>query len=239
MNLIEYDSISDKLMWFNNEFFLAFTVKLARKDREGNRSYFHREYSYPSQYPGVENAVSIKRYYDYFLSIESLRDKYVYIQIRVNDMIMLKSILSNIVNRLLDDSQWVIKNERLHLKGSAQPLVLPNLVMNKWISFECTPLLDLSDSWSKGVRIGLSDQSRYIDVNIDQFMGFVYIIDSFNMVQQSAIMINYLNTNIIGMNRSVSDDTSFFDKKPEPNKPKEKRTIQNANKPFFEEKLPD
>lgn len=232
-NFIDYDSISDKILWFDNNFSLSFTVKLARKDKNGNRDYFHKEFIYPSQYLDTDQSVTLKRNYDYFLTIEDLR-KTVYIQIRINDMIMLKMIINNIISQLTDDSIWVIKNNKLMKKNTGQqPFVLPNLVMNKWISFECVPILDYEGAWSKGVRITLSDQSVYIDMTIDNFMGFAYIIDSFNMIQQAAIMVNYINSNEIhGINRRVINNdnsqelSNGFQGK--------QRTIQNANKSFFD-----
>ena len=232
-NFIDYDSISDKILWFDNNFSLSFTVKLARKDKSGNRNHFHKEFIYPSQYLDIDQSVALKRNYDYFLTIEDLK-KTVYIQIRINDMIMLKMIINSIISQLTDDSIRVIKDNRLMKKNTGQqPLVLPNLVMNKWISFECIPILDYEGAWSKGVRITLSDQSVFIDMTIDNFMGFAYVIDSFNMVQQAAIMVNYLNSSEIhGINRMAinndisSEQTNGFQGK--------QRTVQSANKSFFE-----
>lgn len=230
-NFIDYDAISDKILWFDNNFSLSFTVKLTRKDKNGNRSHFHREYVYSSQYINSDQSISIKRNYDYFLSIEDIK-RTTYIQIRVNDMIMLKMIITNIVTQLTDESLWAIKGNKLIKKNTGQqPLMLSNLVMNKWISFECIPLLDFENRWSKGVRMTLSDQSIFVDMTIDTFMGFAYIIDSFNMVQQSAIMVNYINSpGVYGANRSNIEETAeqingFSGKQ---------RTIQSSNKSFFD-----
>ena len=63
-----YDRISDNVLFLGQSTNLKFTVQLSKKNPEyNNRFHFHREYKYNSQYGDL---YSIKRDFDYFLSIE-------------------------------------------------------------------------------------------------------------------------------------------------------------------------
>ena len=197
---IDYDAISDRIFWLASNISLNFTVKLGKKDKEGNRLHYHKEIEYASNYLNTNSVISIKRSFDYFFTIESTDNKSIYIQIRLENMIMLQNVLQEVLNSLFDQSRWSIKNKRLVTIGNFAPSVLPGLPMNKWLSFEPIVYEYNSGEFNKGVRITLSDYNLYIDIDIDKFMGLVYLINSFNMYQAASTMINYLHWNEYGTN---------------------------------------
>ena len=194
-NFIDYDSIADRICYFDN-YVLSFVVRLAKKDKDGNRSHYHKEFQYNAPYLNTSQVIAIKRQYDYYYTIERFNleggeDKN-YIQIRAMNIIMLQNILNNMTTILFNDSNWAIKNKRLILKGQFEPLVLTNLPMDKWISF--TPIVyeSIDGMFSKGVRMILSDSSQICDMTIDKFMEFTYYITSIPMTVAAQTLLNYL-----------------------------------------------
>lgn len=237
---IDYDAISDRIYSLGQNIVLNFTVKLARKDKDGCRVHFHKEFQYPaSSYIDTRSVISIKRNYDYYFSIEDITNKDSYIQIRLENMIMLKTILQQLVNILVDESNWMIKDKKLILKKKYKPILLPGLPMNKWLTFEPITIEFEDGSFSKGIRITLSDYSVYVDMTIDKFMGLTYLLDSYNMPIAAMIMINYLDQHKFGTSLVVFDNyntppisnTEEFEGVPDtvPN-----RTIPKRNKSFFD-----
>ena len=76
------------------------------------------------------------------------------------------------------------------------------------MSFE--PLvLEYEQGFSKGVRIILSQNDKFVDLDIDKFMGLVYLLSNFNMYQSALSIVNYLNWREYGTNLvTFSDGTN-------------------------------
>lgn len=190
-SFIVYDNISDKIYWLGKDVTLSFVVKLSKKDDDGNRMHFHNEYIYDSKYINTQYGVSIKRQYDFYLAIES-NQMDVFVQIRMQNIIILRSILSDMVKILTNDKYWLYKDGKYNLKGGIKPLVHNGLPMNKWLSFQPISIINMNEEPKKGVRITLSDDSKFVDVTMDQFLGFVYIINSIDMLGYAATLVNYI-----------------------------------------------
>jgi len=201
----DYDMISDFIDWLGQSAQCKFVVKLAKKDKDGNREGFHKEYTYRSSYNNVELVSSIRRSFDYYLTIEGVTGNDIYIQIRPHNMIMLQNVLNQISGYLFDSSLWAIKNKILVIKGKPQPLVINHLPMDKWMTFEII-VIEYNGQFDKGVRIGFPND-QYTDVRIDQFMGFLYFINTFNMYQAACTLINYIQRPDFGTNMITIDNT--------------------------------
>lgn len=203
---IDYDQITDMIGWLGPTAQYGFITKLAFKDRDGNRDSFHKEYTYKTGvYNDVDSVSSIKRSFDYYMVIEGTKDRSIYIQIRQQNMIMLQSIIGEISRCLYDTNMWAIKNKTLIIKGNPQPLVMQNLPMGKWMSFELI-VMEYNGEFNKGVRICLSDESVYTDVGIDQFMGFAYYVNTLNMYMVALEHLNYIQRPPFGTNIVIFDD---------------------------------
>jgi hypothetical protein len=202
----DYDTISDTIDWLGQSVQYKFVTKLSSKDKNGNRTSFHREYAYSSTYNDTEMAYSIKRSFDYYVTLESI-DKSTYIQIRQQNMIMMQNILNQVVSWLFNESYWAVKNKILVLKGKPKPLIMNYLPMNKWLSFELI-VIEYNNQFDKGIRICLSDESIYVDVRIDNFMGFVYYMNTLNMYQCALSIVNYLQRPSFGTNMVTFDNQS-------------------------------
>lgn len=206
---IDYDTVQDKVYYLGYGTYVCFTVKLAKKDKDGNRIHFHKEYEYNSSYIDTEKAVSIKRDFDFYLTIEN-KSENIYIQIRMENIIGLNSILQNMVNLLMNDKLWAIKERKLIMKGAVSPMTI-DLPMDKWLSFEPTVIQYDNNQFNKGVQILLSDNGKFINIDIDKFMGLVYLLNTFDMYGNALSIVNYLNwssygTNLVSFN---TDDGSF------------------------------
>jgi hypothetical protein len=231
-----YDQISDIIDWLGKSVRYKFVTKLAGKDKDGNRNSFHKEYSYRSQYVDTSMSCSVVRSFEYYVQIESLYDRNIYIQIRPNNMIMIQNVLNQMTNLLFDENYWIIKNKKLNIKGKPNPIVIHNLPFGKWLSFELI-VIEWDNQFDKGIRISLSDDSAYTDIRIDQFMGFVYFMNSLNMYQCALELLNYIQRPEFGTNL-VSYDT---DRNPNIINNEEiqakNRTIQNKQQRSFFDKI--
>ncbi len=199
----DYDTITDQLYWVgsipNAAVILNFVVKLSKKDKNGNRNHFHKEYEYASKFIDTPMAMSIKRSFDYYFTIETT-DKSVYIQIRLENMIGLQSSIKSIAQIIINDDIWALKDKRLVLKGAFEPINIKGLPMDKWLAFEPIPVLCSNGSYTKGVRMYMSDYNTFVDIDVDKFMGMVYLITTFNMYGSATTLINYLNWSDYGTN---------------------------------------
>lgn len=204
-NYENYEQLVDIIGWLDQSVIYKFITRLATKDQNGNRNPFHKEYTYRSGYNDMEFVTSIKRSFDSYLVIENIKDKDVYIQIRAQNMIMFQHTLNQMSRYLFDDKLWGIKDKRLIIKGKPEPMYMQNLPMGKWLSFELI-IFEYNGQFDKGVRITLSDSSKYVDVRIDTFMGLVYQMGSFDMYMASMAQINYLQRPPFGTNMVTFDD---------------------------------
>lgn len=213
---LNYERISDDL-YYIGDYVLKFNVDLAKKDKENNRVHFHKEYKYnTNKYFGQDYLSTIKRSFDFYLTLERFRnnDSYEkdYIQIRVQNMINLRIAFSDVQDWFLDPKFRGIfakdKQGRIH--------VMPNMVnphtvylpMDRYINIEPVVFVNFEGKDETGVRFTFGDGDKYVDMGVDKFLGFKYLIDSINMYQSAQIMINYLPQIPCGTNSvTFSDDT--------------------------------
>lgn len=199
-----YDRISDNVLFLGQSTNLKFTVQLSKKNPEyNNRFHFHREYKYNSQYGDL---YSIKRDFDYFLSIEKLDKTYntnISVMIRVQDIMLLKYKLNEVIKWFTDDT-FCIKNDKLIIHKK-EPVIVDGLPCNQYIQFDPI-IIEYENSIIQGIRMTLGNPEVYTDISIQNFYAFYYTIDTFNMYQAAQLMVNYLGRPELGFNLSVIDD---------------------------------
>lgn len=238
----EIDSISDDVLHLGNGLYLRMVVKLGKKDKEGSRDYFHKEYRYNSKYIDQKNSISIKRSFDYFLLIEKKKyrddDMDCYIQIRPNNMIILNSAISKCVPWLFDKNLFKIRNNKLELTTRVEVVKVYGLPLESWIGFEPIPIYNESnDSYDKGIRIYLSSDDKYIDISGSNFLGLVYTLNSFDMYSTAINLLNYIQRPEIGINLISFETNNNFNSEFEDGvySKAEGRTIKKAvSKSFFD-----
>lgn len=193
----DYDKITDTILWFSQDIFLRFTVSLASKAQDGTRRSHHQEFAYESKYDNVAVSRSIRRDINCYLSVEVKNDFFNSAMIRYQNMIMMKLKMDNVVQWFttlftMEDNKLVIvgnyKNEQVHLD------------YGKVLEFEPIVLQFDDGTFCEGVRMYVNSRDTYVDMPIDKFMAFYYIIDKFDMYQNAIILLNYIQRPEYGYN---------------------------------------
>lgn len=205
---IEYDKITDDLMYIGNSTVLQFTVSLSRRDKRTNeRVSFHKEFGYMKNGYKVN---SIKRNYSCSLIINNYITK-TYVMIGINDIILTRL-------RLQQVEKWFqtcfgIKNDKLYVTRQQKPVVIDSLSENKWIEFLPTVITREDGTQIQGVNMNLYNET-VVEITIDNFFGMKYIIDTIDIISLANQMINYLGrpqfgTNYTDLSRMDETDNNY------------------------------
>lgn len=230
---IDYDKLSDDVLYLGSKLFLRMNVSLSSKGDQDQRYHFHKEYKYDSKY-ATDKLMSIKRSFDYFLSLEKIDCK-VSIMIRSQDMILFKVKLEQ-VSKWFETDTFGLKGKELIVIKKRQPILLEGLALNKYIQFDPIVITwENTGEQTPGVRVTLGDPSIFADITVDKFFGLVYTISTFNMYQSAQILVNYLGRPSFGMNSYEIEDNSYLnDKQDKLEGAKINRTIPKKNRSFFD-----
>lgn len=216
---VDYDKISDDIYFLggSGRFILRMNVSLAKTIKDDKaRHHFYKEYSYDSKYSDKGQVVSIRRSYDYYITLESLEDKLSNVMIRAQDIILLRSRLTEVLAWFTGDI-FIIRKGNMMINKRPSPITIYGFPDSKSISFEPV-VIDWEDSkQSMGIRITLTG-STFSDISIDRFYGFVYVINSINMVQSAQSMLAFLGMPEYGTNRYEVDNIINNDEEKEPPK---------------------
>lgn len=204
---VDYDRISDDIYFLGgmSRIVLRMNVNLAKKSSDGNRYHFYNEYSYDSKYKDVGRVLSMRRSYDYYLTLEPLVDKMSGVMIRPQDMYLLRSNLSRVASWFSSDSKvFAIKGGKLRVVEHGLSSTTSGFPDGRSITFEPV-VMDWENQQSQGTRLTLA-KGVYSDISIDRFFGFMYIMNSFDMVQSAQAMLAFMGRPDIGTNRSDFDN---------------------------------
>lgn len=202
---VDYDKISDDIFFLGGggRFILRMNVSLAKRMEDKTRKHFYQEYSYDSKYSDKAQVVSMRRSYEYYMSLESLEDKGNGIMIRPQDMILLRSRLAEVLP-WFGNGTFVMRKGKLMISKRPETIKIGGFPENRFISFDPV-VLDWEDgNQTMGVRISLSDVT-FSDITVDKFYGLVYIINSMNMVQSAQSMLAFMSMPEYGTNRYEID----------------------------------
>lgn len=234
---VDYDKISDDIYYIggNGRFVLKMNVSLARKREDGGRSHFYHEYQYDSKYNDTGQVLSIRRSYDYYLTLESYEDKTGMngILIRPQDMILLRAKLAEVWEWFNSGDIFAQKKDKIIIVKRPPAIIAGGFPEMKSIRFEPIVIDYETGQQALGVRVTLSN-NIYSDVNIDKFSGLVYIINSFDMVASAQMMLAYMGRPDPGTNRFELDKNAAGFKEDEvPESTIKSRTLPNRNKRSF------
>ena len=212
---LKVDKISDDVYPIAPNIVLKFNVSLS-KVNNGTRYPYHREYEYPSHgVQGQSTLVTIKRSFDYYLSIENnQKDEYgnkLFIRIGPSEYMIIKKSLENAISWFTDKefaNLYARNNGRLIMMPPIpDDIFIKYLPMGKYIKIRPTVIdrgLSNSDS-EAGICMELSDPSMCVNINVDRLMGLYYIISTFDMYGSALSIINYLQRPEFGTNRFSID----------------------------------
>ena len=218
MEFMKYDKVSDDVYTIGPNVVLRFNVSLSKITNDNKRYHFYKEFEYNTRAQGIDSLVTVKRTFDYYLSIENVQkdketDDKAFIRIGASDYYRFKGQLDNVY-------EWFTnkKYKNLFMKDKGK-LILTSPVpdstvggypQNKYIRFIPT-IIDKNegnDKMQPGVQMDLSSYNNSVVMTFDRFMGLYYIICNFNMYQSAQNLVGYLGFQP-GLNRfNMSSSTN-------------------------------
>ena len=202
MEFMKYDKISDDVYTIGPNVILRFNVSLSKISMDNKRYHFYKEFEYNTRAQGIDSLVTVKRTFDYYLSIENVQkdretDDKAFIRIGVYDIYKLKGQLDTVISWFTDK-----KYKNLYVKDKGK-LILTNPIpdstvggypQNKYLRFYPT-ILDKGEGIDKlqpGVLLELSSVNNCIAMTFERFMGLYYTISNFNMYLAAQNLVGYL-----------------------------------------------
>ena len=188
----KYNKIIDNVYNICYGLSIKMIVLLARKQSDGTRYSYHHEYEYRMGRYNVENLRTIKREFDYFLSLE-INNPYDMIKesIRIypQDILPIKQQLIHLYSKFFNYFNSNIGDQygTLNIKNLVIDLVA--LVLER----------DNGDTYN-GIRMYFPDYGTYFDVSLERFSGLAYTLDCINMYEAAQNMINYFGYPEYGYN---------------------------------------
>ena len=242
-NILQYEKITDDLYILGVNTVLRFNVSIASKTQDGMKKLFHSEFEYKAnKYKNLNTICSIRRSFDYFLSIENLRANQngikEFIMIRIQDILYVREKFELATKWFRDgkyENLFASSKGKLVMLGRVEPIKVLGLAMNKSLMLEPVIISYDDNNQTTGVRLYLSSKDNYVDMSVDKFMGVVYLLSSINMYESAQLLLNYiqrpeLGTNNYNMNKAeeILEDGYIETKN-------NTRKINNRQKSFFEQ----
>lgn len=234
INYIDYDKLSDDVLYLGSNLFLRMNVSLSNKGDQDQRYHFHKEYRYDSKYTSNGKLLSIKRSFTYYLSLDKTDTK-MNIMIRPQDMILFKMNLEQ-VSKWFSDNTFGTKGREVILRNRKESIVLPGLAQQRYIQFDPVVVVwENTGDQTPGVRVTLGDPSIYADISVDKLFALLYTISNFNMYESAQLLVNYLGRPNFGMNLyEIEDNLYLREQEGKIENAKNNRTIPSQKKSFFD-----
>ena len=199
--LIKLERISDIITHIGKNYVIRINVSLSKSSND-NKYLFYTEYEYNiNGYRGV----SIKRGFDYYISIESITkltngDK-VFIRIGLAEYYIFIKAIEEVIS-WFTDKKWarafVKKDGRIIMTSDRpNPKSIRGLPMNKSITFDLIVVEGYTSQ--PGVRI-VFDENHYTDVSADTIFSIYSAFYNFNMFMSAQTMVASLGIPL-GTNR--------------------------------------
>lgn len=209
----DYEKLTDNIYFLGSNTVLRLNVTLANKREDGTRYSFHQEYEYTtSKYMNKNRVVTLRRSFDYYLSIENLKstpyNEKEFIMILVQDMY-------HFIEKIKEASKWFIDSSysTLFATNKGKLTVLDRVppieifINNKCIRLEPV-VIDYADNTIEGVRMFLNSNSNFIDIPVGRFMGLLYLVERINLFESAQLLVNYLGRPDYGTNIYQFKDTT-------------------------------
>lgn len=209
------EKITDEVYSLGLNTVLKFNVSLAR-NISNKRQGYHKEFEYSSKASDVGSLVTIRRNFDYYLSIENvvkdMNGNKLFIRIGPQEYFLFKRGLEQAISWFEDKKYsklFALDNKKgIIMMPPIPDFTIRGLPMNKTI--ELSPIVIekgfATDEKKTGVRMVFPEnKDMYLDINIDKFMGLYYLISNFNMYQAAISLVNYIGRPEFGTNRVVLD----------------------------------
>ena len=204
---IDYEKLTDDVYYMGGGIHLRLNVILARQRKDGTRRHFISNFKYASKYVDKGKVITMRRSFDYYLTIDCVDDMTQSIMIRIQNMILFKSKLKDATKWFSDSTVYGIKRNKLVILKKVSSTI-EGLASGKYITLDPI-VIDKEDNTQRpGIRVGLSG-SLYTDMSIENFYGLVYLVDTFNMYQSAQLLVASIGViecdNIIEYNDDIEE----------------------------------
>ena len=195
IEIIKFEKISDDIVHLGKSFVVRINVNLA-KSFNGNRYFFYKEYEYSL---GGYKRVSIKKSFDYYLSIEDAfkpkdRDK-VFIRLGTGDYYAFINMLHKVIDWFTDSKFKKLYANNKGVLVIAAPTVpqerLENLPMGLNLTMNPT-VIDTGNTFIPGIAVTVDDGKEFnvsTTMSIDNLFSVYGSLLNYNMFLSAQIML--------------------------------------------------
>ena len=216
--IIKYDRISDDITPIGKNAVMRFNVSL-NMNIGNNLRFFHQEFEYNSKKSPDHSLVSVKRVYEYYISIENYNPpantSKAFIKVTVKDFILLKSTLKACI-------AWHTEEKFAHLfvkdannnvfvcPPTPDPIVLKLSQMGKYLKFEPAAIDNTKTGMTEpGILLTMSDPLNTVGISIDRLMAIYDILSNLNMFAVAQSMVPSI-TVPIGTCRTMMEEAKYL-----------------------------
>lgn len=203
MQFVDYDKITDTLLYLSQNITMSFHVVLSRKDKQGKRVFFHYETAYNSKFIGSDTGHSIKRNMNFYFTIDNKNDFANGFILRQQDVMLLVMAIEKMVLPWFfgngKERIFSIVDNKLVITGNFTPLTYTQSEI-KFLRFTPFVLSYPDGTYKEGIRITLNYDSEYADMDIDKFMGFYGLLKNTDMYGVACSMVTYAKLAPYGLN---------------------------------------
>lgn len=213
MEFIDYNKITDILMYLNDKIRLSLVVKLNSKDKNNNERNFHSEYHYPNEYKNI-NRYSITRNFSEYFLIGDPKDFKNSVIIRPADLMMVRLILTNVVRSWFIGKNriYTIKDDKLVISGKYNEVEIPFSDYNV-IHIDPIVCTFQDGKMCEGIRLFINSRTVFADMPIMKFWEFYYYMTEVDIYTAASVMVNYVKTQPYGMNMLENGQTDYYNGK--------------------------
>lgn len=198
INFTDYDRITDTVMYINNYdesinkafMTLEFTVLLSKPNKAKERKFFHSEILTTSKYIGTMESRSIRRNLTYFFSIKT-KENFMGIALRPGNVATLLMLIEQKIFPWFFDpnnSVFSTNDNKAIVLGEHIEVYAPSDLT--YLAFEARVINYQDGKFGQGIRLYL--QKEFVDIDINKFMEFYYILKNTDMYSAACAMINYV-----------------------------------------------
>lgn len=202
LDFTNYDRITDTIMYLSDDVWLNFTVALSRKNKNGDRVFYHSETLYGSDKYGTKLR-SIKRSMNFYFVLDVKPDFNAGMILRPQDVEILSRLIeSKILPWYFGNDNEVafqIIGDNLVLRSFEPVTYVQNSIYgDKYLSFEPIVATE-NDLEIRGCRVSISTGYSFV-LTIDKFMGFYSLIKNTDMYVVATSLATYAKVPPYGIN---------------------------------------
>ena len=205
----DYERATDTLLFLSDQFTLDFVVQFASKDKYGQRTFFHFESEYNTEkYKENGKYKSIKRKMtNFYFVINNKKSFDGAFALKPQDVFSLKTILDSIVLPWFNTLFKIIDNRLVIVGEYNAPIYAKNEY--QFLKFEPVVLGFDDGRYSSGIRMTVNSNESFVDMDIDKFYGFYYILTNTDMYSAACSIAAYSKTQPYDINQTYYSTTGL------------------------------